>query len=218
MTLPLRAKEYVSHDPRDIIFGALPYTKTACPDASLALSAYKAENLTIALEQALYSAHAHRHTQPSSHILTLPNWEHSPYLARNLHSSYTQKLTSIPYLQTQTTHKNTHNTRLNIDLVANEKALRLLNQDYITLTLHETLSNILGRDTQHITLILKIKDPTQLDNRQAYKDLYPSIPTKISPNNPPLIRPYRAAWNPKEYIYTDGSLVKGNPILGASIH
>jgi ribonuclease HI len=38
-----------------------------------------------------------------------------------------------------------------------------------------------------------------------------------SPNNPPHIRPYRATWNPKEYIYTDGSLVTGNPTLGASI-
>jgi len=74
MTLPLRAKECISHDPKDATFGALPYTKTAWPDASLALPAYnKAEHLTTALEQALYTAHAHRHTQPSSHILILPN-------------------------------------------------------------------------------------------------------------------------------------------------
>ena len=62
MALPLRAKEYISHDPKYSTFGAIPYTKTAWPDASLALPAYKAKNLTIALEQALYSAHAHRHT------------------------------------------------------------------------------------------------------------------------------------------------------------
>jgi hypothetical protein len=37
MTLPLRAKEYISHDTKDAIFGALPYTKTAWPDAALAL-------------------------------------------------------------------------------------------------------------------------------------------------------------------------------------
>jgi ribonuclease HI len=40
---------------------------------------------------------------------------------------------------------------------------------------------------------------------------------KASPNTPPPIHPYRAAWNPKEYIYPDGSLVKGNHIMGASI-
>ena len=40
---------------------------------------------------------------------------------------------------------------------------------------------------------------------------------KTTPNNPPRIRPYIAAWNPKAYIYTSGSLVTGNPTLGASI-
>ena len=40
---------------------------------------------------------------------------------------------------------------------------------------------------------------------------------QTTPIQPPHIRPFHAAWNPKEYIYTDGSLVTGNPILGASI-
>jgi ribonuclease HI len=217
MTLPLRAKEYISHDPRDATFGALPYTKTAWPDDSLALPAYKAERLTIALEQALYSAHAHRHTQPSSKILILPNWQHSPYLVRSLHSSYTQKLASIPYLQAQTTQNHTHNTRLNIYLVANEKALRLLNRDYIIHTLHETQSNLLGQNAQPITLNINLTDPTHLDSNQAYKDLYPSIPSKIYPNDPPRIRPYHGAWSPTDFIYPDESLVTCNPILGASI-
>jgi hypothetical protein len=194
MTLPLRAKEYISHDPRDATFGAIPYTKTAWPDASLALLAYKAEHLTMALEQALYSEHAHRHTQPSSHILILPNWQHSPYLARNLHSAYVQKLTSIPYLQKLTsipylpTHnakKHKNNTKLNICLVANVKTFRLLNSDYIIHTLHETLSFILGRDTQPITLTLNLKDPGQLDRSKSYKDPYPFIPMNATPNNPP---------------------------------
>jgi hypothetical protein len=181
------------------------------------LPAYKVVHLTTALEQALYSAHAHRHTQPSSYILILPNWQHSSYLARNLHSAYVQKLTSIPYLPTHNAKKLKNNTKLNIYFVANEKVLRLLDPDYITHTLHETLSTILGRDTQPITLTLNLKDPAQLDNNQAYKEPYPSIPMKTAPNNPPHIRPYHTAWNPKAYIYTDGPLVAGYPTLGASI-
>ncbi len=43
LTLPVRAKECISHDSRDAVFGALPYTKTAQPDAFLAFSGYKAE-------------------------------------------------------------------------------------------------------------------------------------------------------------------------------
>ena len=217
MTLPLRAKEYISHDPKDAVFGALQCTKTAWPDASLALPAYKTKQLTTALEQAVYSAHAHRHTQPSSHILIFPNWQHSPYLARNLHSSYTQKLTSIPYLKSHNTQKHMHNTILNIYLVANEKALRLLNHDYVVHTLHETLSNLRGRDTQPIALNLNLNDPTHLDNIQVYKDPYPSIPSKTYTNDPPQIRPYHAAWNQTDFIYTNGPLVTCNPTLGASI-
>jgi hypothetical protein len=158
MTLSLRVKEYISHDPKDVIFGCLPYIKTAWPDASLALPTHKVEQLTTTLEQALYNAHAYKHTQPSSHILTLPNWQHSLYLARSLYSSYTQKLTSIPYLQYQNNQKYTHSTKLNIYLVANEKAIQLLNHDYITHTLHETLSSLLGHDTRPITLNLQLKD------------------------------------------------------------
>ena len=110
-------------------------------------------------------------------------------MARNLHSSYAQKLTSIPYLQTQITQKHTHNTRLNIYLVANEKALRLLNQDYITHAVHETLSTLLNRVTQPITLNHNLKDPTYLDNSQAYKDSYPTIPWNIYTHKPLQIRP-----------------------------
>ncbi len=109
MTHPLRAKEYISHEPRDATFGALSFTKTPWLDASLALPAYKADHLTTALEQSLYSAHADRHTQPSNHILILPNSQHSPYLGRNLYSSYTQKLTSI-HTSKPKPPKNTHIT------------------------------------------------------------------------------------------------------------
>ena len=67
----------------------------------------------------MYNAHARRHTQPSSHDLTLPNGPHSPYLARNLQSSYAQKLTSIPYLPTHNAKKHKNKTKLDIYLVAN---------------------------------------------------------------------------------------------------
>jgi hypothetical protein len=138
-------------------------------------------------------------------------------LTRNLHSSYTQKLTSIPYLQTQIIQKHTHNTRLNIYLVANEKAVRLLNQDYITHTLHEIISNLLGQNAQPITKNINLHDPTYIDISHAYKDSYPSIPSRTYTNVPPQIRPYHGAWNPTDFIYTNGSLVTCNPIIGASI-
>ncbi len=73
ITLPLRAKYYISHDPHDITFGAISYTHTAWLDTSLAIPDHTPDKLTRALEQALYNAHAHRHTRPSSQILILPD-------------------------------------------------------------------------------------------------------------------------------------------------
>ncbi len=109
------------------------------------------------------------------------------------------------------------NTRLNIYLVVNEKALRLIKHDYVTHILHETLSHLLGQETQTITLNLNLNDHTHLDNSQAYKDPYPSIPSKTYTNDPPQICPYHTAWNPTYFIYTDGFLAIGNPTLGTSI-
>ena len=40
-------------------------------------------------------------------------------------------------------------------------------------------------------------------------------PTHRPPHLP--LKPFRAAWNPDSFIYTDGSQKTGNPILGASI-
>jgi hypothetical protein len=69
--------------------------------------------------------------------------------------------------QSQNNKKDTRIKKLNIYLVANEKALQLLNHDYATHTLHETLSSLLGHDTQPITLHLHLKDCTQLDSSLA---------------------------------------------------
>ena len=81
INLPLRAKTCISHDPKDACFSATPYTKTAWPGTSLALPDYTPIKLKQTLEQAIYSAHAHRHTSCNNHILLLPSREHSPYLA-----------------------------------------------------------------------------------------------------------------------------------------
>jgi hypothetical protein len=45
INLPLRDEIYIPHDPQDIAFGALPYTRSACPGTSLALPEYKADKM-----------------------------------------------------------------------------------------------------------------------------------------------------------------------------
>jgi hypothetical protein len=169
-----------------------------------------------ALEQAIYSAHAHRHTSPSSHILILPNWEHSPYLARNLHTSYAQNITSIPYYPIYSKQPNHNKPKLNIYLIANEKALALLNHQQILDTLRPVLNNITGKPA-HITINLQKKDPQHIDSHTSYTEQYPYTPTPPHTPHPLSPKSFHAAWDPKSFIYTDGSQKKGNPTLGASI-
>jgi hypothetical protein len=102
-------------------------------------------------------------------------------------------------------------------VVTNEKALRLLDHAYVTCTLHESLSRILSREIHPITLNLNLTDPLQLGSRHAYKEAYSSLPIAPYATDPPRIHPYHAACDPTDFIYTDGSLVTGNPTLGASI-
>ena len=80
------------------------------------------------------------------------------------------KANLYPVLPSPKYPQSLHNTRFNIYLVANQKALRLLDQDYGTHTLHDALSRRLGQELQPIKLNLNLTDPTHLDSSQAYKN------------------------------------------------
>ena len=101
--------------------------------------------------------------------------------------------------------------------MANERVLNLLDHDYIVCALQNTITNILGRDAQPISLNLHLKNSPHLDCGQAYKDKYPSIPTQPHPTLACRASSFHAAWHPKDFIYTDGSQDTENPTLGASI-
>jgi ribonuclease HI len=61
-----------------------------------------------------------------------------------------------------------------------------------------------------------MKDPQHIDNSQSYTDPYPETPPRNHYNTRYPIRPFQAAWNSNNYIYTDGKKT-GNPKLGAAI-
>jgi ribonuclease HI len=55
-----------------------------------------------------------------------------------------------------------------------------------------------------------------IDNNTPYKE----IPTPIQTHHTSTIlntKPHNRKWNPKDFVYTDGSQVKGNNILGAGV-
>jgi hypothetical protein len=97
------------------------------------------------------------------------------------------------------------NPKLNIYLVANEKALSTLGKPKILQTLKEALTKLNGEKANTITLNLTTKDPHQIDSNQAYTDPYPETITKTHHNTRYHIKPFQAAWSPIDYIYTDGS-------------
>ena len=58
--------------------------------------------LTTALAQAIYIAHTNKNHASSLTILIPPDWNHTPYLARNLHTNYVQHIATIPHTHTHT--------------------------------------------------------------------------------------------------------------------
>jgi hypothetical protein len=100
---------------------------------------------------------------------------HTPYLASNLHKSYTQKLTYIPIHPTSKAPLQKRNTKLNIYLVANEKALSIVDQPIILHILQEALTKLVGTKPPHISLTLSMEDPQHIDSGQSYTNPYPKI-------------------------------------------
>jgi ribonuclease HI len=53
--------------------------------------------------------------------------------------------------------------------------------------------------------------------RKTYKDIIPNPPPHPTYSPPLIYHTHHNRWNPKDYIYTNGSQVAGNPILGAAV-
>lgn len=216
MNLPLPATEYYTRDTKDACFGAGYNTDTPWQGTSLSIPEHKAQNLTKALEQALYSAHPHRCTAPSFTILLLPAWQHTPYLARNLHTRHIQKITSIP-LHPPSELASTKTYNINIYLVANPKALSIINVTQVVTQLAAGIREIYNTTPDHISIHTDRQDPKTLDCSKKY-DEAPPPPPPLPHNLPPLkLYIHKPRWDPNAFIYTDGSLVIGNPTLGGAI-
>ena len=146
------------------------------------------------------------HTQPSATILILPYWKHTPYLARNLHTNYIQKIITLPH--THTTH-GTHLRKysLNIYIVANSKALNLLEPHHIQNTMNMALTQAYGY-TMHTALIdTTILDATNIDSITSYKDTLTPIQTHKT-TTILYTKPHNIKWNLKDFVYKVGSEVK----------
>jgi ribonuclease HI len=182
---------------------------------TLSLPEFQPDKLTKALEQAIYSAHSHKNNQPSATILILPDWKHTPYLARNLHTNYIQKIVTLPHTHT-TTRTQPRKYNLNIYLVANQKALNLIEPNTTQQTMNMALTQTYGHTINTKFIEINTQDAITIDSITAYNEI--PAPAHI-PHTPTILhtKPHTRKWNPIDFVYTDGSQVKGNNTLGAGV-
>jgi hypothetical protein len=78
------------------------------------------------------------------------------------------------------------------------------------------LTQAYGYTVQTTLLDTNTIDACYIDSTTAYID----IPTPIQPHYTTTILntiPHNRKWNPKDFVYTDGSQIKGNNTLGAGV-
>ena len=105
---------------------------------------------------------------------------------------------------------------LNIYIAAHAKALTLLEPHSIQHTMNTTLTQAYGHTVETTLIDTTTLDATYIDGNTSYKD----IPTPIQTYQTTTIiytKPHNRKRNPKDFVYTDGSQVKGNNTLGTGV-
>jgi len=136
-------------------------------------------------------------------ILILPDWKRTPYLARNLHTNYVQKIATLPHTHTEQQH-NHSKYNMQVYLVVNSKAISQLDATNIHNTLTTTLTREYGQRAQITTNDTTLSDEQNIDSSKSYTN----TPTPALPHDTTSIlqtKLHDRRWNPREFIYTDGS-------------
>jgi hypothetical protein len=105
---------------------------------------------------------------------------------------------------------------MNIYIVANSKALPLLESNNIQNAMNEKLTPSYGHTVRTTLLDATTSYANNIDKSLAYKD----IPTPNQSHQTTTIIYTKARhikWDPKDFLYIDGSEVKGNNTLKAGV-
>ena len=196
------------------------------PGASLSVPFQTPQSLRRALEHAVYSAHHQRRHNPSATVLILPSWTHSPYLAKHLRGSpYVHKIMTIPARRVTAHPSNlpvsnslAANQHMHVYLVANSLALQDLDLRAAAGSLVEATRSLYATNI-HITLPPQDRrDGTEICSTRKYVVGPPEHQMSPPRELPPLdIRPHSPTWRSEDFVYTDGSVVKGRPTIGAGV-
>ena len=80
----------------------------------------------------------------------------------------------------------------------------VINHSLVTTTLWNTINELFDVPLAAIPLDIPKKDLSYLDNRHAYTFPYPPIPRPSTQSKNTPIRLFQAAWQPSDFICTDG--------------
>jgi len=123
---------------------------------------------------------------------------------------------SIPSTPPNDTQNAPRKYKLNIYYITNERALALLHPNNLN-HLRDALTQTYGNTHKFTPPNLNKKDASHLNNRAAYTAPYPPHPPTPTHIDTTPIRHFLTAWTPTDFIYTDGSQIKGNSTFGASV-
>ena len=213
--LLLGAKTYYSEDPRNAVFSFEPLTNTTWTSRSMSLPKFQPDNLTTALEQSHMNRLCPQERQPKPNDTYTPRLEIHNTPARSLHTNYVPKIATLPHTHTKHQHNNSK-YNLHVYLVANSKALSQLDATNIHNALTTSLSQEYGQRLQTTKIDTTLSDAQNIDSSKSYTN----TPTKVLSHITTEIlqtKTHSRRWNPREFLYTDGSQVKGNPTLGAGV-
>jgi hypothetical protein len=91
-----------------------------------------------------------------------------------------------------------------------------LDADNIQITQNETLTQAYDKRVRTTRIDNTKPDAIDIDYITSYKD----TSTLVHPHTTTTIlhtKPHNRKWNPRDFVYTDGSQAKGNPTLGGGV-
>ena len=220
LDMPVSDIPYYTDQPEDSLFSARPAGNLIWPGTTLVLPGHTPKAMSAALERAICQAHKYRTIAGAASLLILPINSHTAYIDRNITSPYVQRIT-----QTPAPWSAAKNTRYHLYLIANPDYFlsSTIRRTYTQAqrTIREAFKAA-GHEYDPILLYpyVSYASATAVDSTTKYKRITKAEHEAERGKTPGprwVPAPFARKLNPEDYIYTDGSLITGNPTVGAAI-
>ena len=224
-TIPTSLSIYYSPSPSDSRFSALPLMDDMIwPGTTLDIPPQEPNLMIKALERAVAAAHRYRHKLPTATILILPDSIHTSFMKTDLQKSpYVHRMARFPRNHPGSPRRD--NQSLILYCVSNALYRDTLRRTPVS-RLRRALEGLYG-EAIWVSPFSHYTDAPR-GSPVPYRHPFTTAPKEIlrkelAINKQPLghktlpyIKPFSRKWDPTDFVYTDGSLVKGRDTLGAA--